>query len=65
MQQASVEVVVQINGKLRAKLQLPAGVQREPAVEAAMADANVQRFIAGKQIRKVIYVPDKLVNLVV
>jgi leucyl-tRNA synthetase len=65
LQQATVEVVVQINGKLRGKLQLPAGSQRERALEAAVADPNVQRFIAGKQIRKVIHVPDKLVNLVI
>jgi leucyl-tRNA synthetase len=65
LQQATVEVIVQINGKLRGKLQLPAGSQRERAVEAAVADPTVQRFIAGKEIRKVIHVPDKLVNLVV
>jgi leucyl-tRNA synthetase len=65
LQQATVEVIVQINGKLRGKLQLPAGSQRERAVQAAVADPGVQRFIAGKEIRKVIHVPDKLVNLVV
>jgi leucyl-tRNA synthetase len=65
LQQDSVEVVVQVNGKLRGKLQLPTGSTREPALEAAIADPNVQRFIAGKDIRKVIYVPDKLINLVV
>jgi leucyl-tRNA synthetase len=65
LQQSTVEVVVQINGKLRGKLQLPAGSQRELALEAAVADPNVQRFLAGKEIRKVIHVPDKLVNLVI
>jgi leucyl-tRNA synthetase len=65
LQQATVEVVVQVNGKLRGKLQLPAGSQRELALEAAVADPNVQRFLAGKEIRKVIHVPDKLVNLVI
>jgi leucyl-tRNA synthetase len=65
LQRSTVEVVVQVNGKLRGKLQLPAGSQRERALEAAVADPSVQRFIAGKQIRKVIHVPDKLVNLVI
>jgi leucyl-tRNA synthetase len=65
LRQTTVEVIVQINGKLRGKLQLPVGSQRELALEAAVTDPNVQRFIAGKQIRKVIHVPDKLVNLVI
>jgi leucyl-tRNA synthetase len=65
LQQATVEVIVQINGKLRGKLQLPNGSSREQAVESALADPTVQRFIAGKEIRKVIHVPDKLINLVV
>jgi leucyl-tRNA synthetase len=65
LQQATVEMVVQVNGKLRGKLQLPTGAVRELALQAAVADPNVQRFIAGKQIRKVIHVPDKLVNLVI
>jgi len=63
--QTMVELVVQVNGKLRARMQLPAGTEREPAVEAALADPAVQRFVAGKSVRKAIHVPDKLVNIVV
>jgi leucyl-tRNA synthetase len=63
--QAMVELVVQVNGKLRARVQLPVGTEREPAVEAALADPGVQRFVAGKTVRKAIHVPDKLVNIVV
>jgi leucyl-tRNA synthetase len=63
--QSSVEVIVQVNGKLRARVQLAAGGSQEVALAAAMADATVQRFIDGKLMRKVIYVPDKLINLVV
>jgi leucyl-tRNA synthetase len=63
--QAMVELIVQVNGKLRARLQLPVGCGREQAVEAALVDPTVQRFVAGKTVRKVIYVPDKLVNIVV
>jgi leucyl-tRNA synthetase len=60
-----VELVVQVNGKLRARVQLPAGAQRQIAVDAALADPDVQRFIAGKEVRRAVHVPDKLVNLVV
>jgi leucyl-tRNA synthetase len=63
--QAMVELVVQVNGKLRARLQLPSGAARERAVDAALADPVVRRFVAGKAVRKAIHVPDKLVNLVV
>jgi leucyl-tRNA synthetase len=63
--QALVELIVQVNGKLRGRVQLPAGAQRQLAVDAALADPDVQRFIAGKQVRRAVHVPDKLVNLVV
>jgi leucyl-tRNA synthetase len=63
--QATVELVVQVNGKLRARVQLPVGTAREQAVDAALADPAVQRFVAGKMVRKAIHVPDKLVNIVV
>jgi leucyl-tRNA synthetase len=63
--QSSVELIVQVNGKLRARVQLAAGATRELALEAAMADSTVLRFTHDKEIRKVIHVPDKLINLVV
>jgi leucyl-tRNA synthetase len=63
--QATVEVIVQVNGKLRGKLQLPTGSPRDRALAAALADTNVARFVAGKDLRKVVHVPDKLINLVV
>jgi leucyl-tRNA synthetase len=63
--QAVVELIVQVNGKLRGRVQLPAGAQRQIAVDAALADPDVQRFIAGKQVRRAVHVPDKLVNLVI
>ncbi len=61
----TVQIVVQVNGKVRARLELAAGLDRDAAVAAAMADANVERFTDGKALRKAIHVPDKLVNLVV
>jgi leucyl-tRNA synthetase len=65
LSQAMVELIVQVNGKLRARLQLPAGATRESAVEAALFDPTVRRFVGEQTVRKVIHVPDKLVNLVV
>ncbi|BCD97170.1 leucine--tRNA ligase [Marinagarivorans cellulosilyticus] len=61
---ASVTIVVQVNGKVRSKLELPADVSKGDAEKAAMADENVMRFIDDKTVRKVIVVPGKLVNIV-
>ena len=61
----TVEVAVQVNGRLRARLSLPAGATEQQAREAAYADDNVCRFVGESTVRKVIYVPDRLLNLVV
>jgi leucyl-tRNA synthetase len=63
--QDTIELVVQVNGKLRAKITVPADADKSAVEELALADENVQRFIEGKEIRKVIVVPGKLVNVVV
>ncbi len=62
---SEVEIVVQVNGRLRARVVMSAGANREAIEAAALAEANVQKFIDGKAIRKVVVVPDKLVNVVV
>ncbi|MEK5136746.1 leucine--tRNA ligase [Priestia sp. FSL W8-0001] len=59
-----VEIVVQVNGKVRAKLNVPAEASREQLQDIAMANENVQEQIEGKTVRKVIAVPGKLVNIV-
>jgi leucyl-tRNA synthetase len=59
-----IEVPVQINGKVRSKLTVPADVSDEALREAALQDARVKESIAGKTVRKVIVVPRKLVNVV-
>ena len=64
-QEDSAEVVLQVNGKVRGKIYVPFGTSREDLEKLALADPKVQSFIAGKQIVKVIVVPDKLVNIVV
>jgi len=59
-----VTYVVQVNGKLRAKLEVAASVSKEQIEALAREDENVQRFVEGLSIRKVIVVPNKLVNIV-
>jgi leucyl-tRNA synthetase len=60
-----IEVPVQVNGKVRSKLTVPADVSDEALREAALKDARVVESIGGKAVRKVIVVPRKLVNIVV
>jgi leucyl-tRNA synthetase len=59
-----VEVVVQVNGKLRGRISVSPDAANEVVEAAALADANVQRFLEGKPPRKVIVVRGKLVNIV-
>ncbi len=59
-----ITLVVQVNGKVRARIPAPAGVGEEEALALALADPNVRAHIDGKELRKRIYVPDKLLNLV-
>ena len=60
-----VEIVVQVSGRLRGKVKVPAGATENEVVSQAKADPGVAPHLAGKQIKKIIFVPDKLVNLVV
>ncbi|MET0291394.1 MAG: leucine--tRNA ligase [Steroidobacteraceae bacterium] len=60
-----VEIVVQVNGKLRGRVQVAAAADRAAVEALALADPQVQRFLEGKPPRKVIVVPGKLVNVVV
>lgn len=60
-----IEIVVQINGKVKAKLEIPADAEKDAVLEQAAADAKIIEATAGKNIVKQIYVPKKLVNFVV
>jgi leucyl-tRNA synthetase len=60
-----VELVVQVNGKLRASIRVPAAADKSAIEQAAISDANVQKFVAGQPVKRVIVVPGKLVNVVV
>ncbi|MFW6096585.1 MAG: leucine--tRNA ligase [Chloroflexota bacterium] len=61
----TVTLVVQVNGKVRAKVDVPAGIEDEEAQRIALQEENVQRWLDGKSPRKVIVVPGRLVNIVV
>ena len=58
-------IVIQVNGKLRGKFSTGADVENKALEEMALADEHVQKFIAGKTIKKIIIVKKKLVNIVV
>jgi leucyl-tRNA synthetase len=57
-------IVVQVNGKVRGKVTVVADADDEVTRQAALADANVARFLEGKTVRKVVVVPGRLVNIV-
>ena len=59
-----VEIVVQVNGKVRSKLMLPADLPKEELQEQALAQERIQEMIEGKEVRRVIVVPNRLVNIV-
>jgi leucyl-tRNA synthetase len=61
----TVNIVVQVNGKLRGNISLPAGAKRDDAQEAALKDPSIAKWIEDKKVRKVIYLEDKLINFVV
>jgi leucyl-tRNA synthetase len=65
METSTIELVVQVNGKLRARISIAADAGDGAAREAALADPNVQKFIGIAAVRKVVVVPGKLVNVVV
>ncbi|MDH3336839.1 MAG: leucine--tRNA ligase [Gammaproteobacteria bacterium] len=60
-----IEIVVQVNGKLRGRISVAANADNDTVGKQALADPNVQRFVADKEVRKTIVVPGRLVNIVV
>ena len=62
---SQVTLVVQVNGKVRAKIEMQPGLGQEEATAAALENENVRRHLEEKAIRKVIHVPDRLLNIVV
>ena len=65
LEQDEIELVVQVNGKLRGSIKVPKAADRAAIEQLARANPNVQRFVAGQNVKKVVVVPGRLVNLVV
>jgi leucyl-tRNA synthetase len=65
LEQDTMEIVVQVNGKLRGHVNIAVSADEAVAREAALADAQVKKFVGDKPLRRVIFVPGKLLNLVV
>lgn len=65
LEQDEILIVVQVNGKKRAEITVPVDLPEEEIKEAALAEANVMRFVEGKTVRKMVMVPGKLLNVVV
>ena len=61
----TIELVVQVNGKIRARIPVAPDIAEPEALALAHADPNVRAYLEGKSVRKQIFVPGKLVNLVV
>ncbi|MEE3334717.1 MAG: leucine--tRNA ligase, partial [Ruminococcus sp.] len=60
----TIEIVVQVNGKLKAKLNIAVDADKDSVIALALADEKVKEATDGKNILKQIYVPNKLVNIV-
>jgi leucyl-tRNA synthetase len=65
LSQDTTEVIVQVNGKLRGRVSVPTGADQVAAFAIAMADADVQRFVGSAPPKRVVYVPGRLLNVVV
>ena len=64
MVRSEIQVVLQVNGKVRAKADVPADISKADLEALALGNENVMRFTEGATVRKVIVVPGKLVNVV-
>ncbi len=60
-----IEIPIQINGKLRSKIMVPLGTAEEEIKKLALEDSKVKNYTAGKEIRRIIYIKDKLLNIVI
>lgn len=65
LQLDTIKIVIQVNGKVRAELHLAAGISEEDAVKVALDNPQVQKYVAGKEVKKVVYVPGRIISLVV
>ena len=62
--QDSIKYAIQVNGKLRASIEIPAGLAEDDIKQQALAQDNVQKYITNKEIKRIIYIANKLINIV-
>jgi leucyl-tRNA synthetase len=65
LEQDMIQIVAQVNGKLRGKFDVPAGISEEEVKELVLSDEKIREFMQGKPLRRFVYVPGKLANIVV
>ncbi|PKN45169.1 MAG: hypothetical protein CVU58_08750, partial [Deltaproteobacteria bacterium HGW-Deltaproteobacteria-16] len=65
VREEAITIVVQVKGKVRSQLQVAPGTSDADLEKMALADDKVQKFLEGKPVRKVIVVPNKLINIVI
>jgi leucyl-tRNA synthetase len=65
LEKSVVELAVQVNGKLRGKVELSPDAEQDESVRVARLQENVEKYLIDKTIRKIIYVPNKILNFVV
>ena len=65
LEQNEIEMVVQINGKLRGKITVTKNTKQKQIENQAVEDEKVKRYLEGKTIKKIIVIPERLVNIVV
>jgi leucyl-tRNA synthetase len=64
LEEEKLLIVVQVNGKVRGKITVPADVRREQIESQALADPKVAGFLSGKKVHRMVYVPRRLINIV-
>ena len=60
-----ITIIIQVNGRVRDRLHVEAGIGQDEMAEAALASDSVRRYVDGKQVKRIITIPDELVNIVV
>jgi leucyl-tRNA synthetase len=65
IKEARITLIVQINGKMRDSIEADAGISEKEAKELAISTEKIKNWLCGKEVKKVIFVPDKLINIVV
>ena len=65
LERDTLEVPVQVNGKVRGRIEIPADATENEVLEIARADKNVKRHLSDREIKRAIYVPKRIVNFVV